>query len=264
VLVAIGALACAPLAALVIRSFSTPTGWSTAAWTSWRRKEIRPGIRLGIDPVDALLNSLENMAWATLFAVIIGAVGSLAIAAGGRGGRFLDTGLMLPVGTSAVTIGFGMLITFDTPPFDWRAEWWLVPIGHALVATPFVVRTTVGVLRSIDPLLTSAATTLGASPVRAWWAVVVPRLWRPLGIGAALAAAISLGEFGATSFLSRSGGETLPIAIDELLGRTGSLLQAQGYALATVLAVVTIALVVTFDRDARHDPGNGVGQNGRR
>ena len=48
---------------------------------------------------------------------------------------------MLPLGTSAVTIGFGMLITFDTPPVDWRAEWWLVPVGHALVAAPFVVRT---------------------------------------------------------------------------------------------------------------------------
>jgi thiamine transport system permease protein len=155
---------------------------------------------------------------------------------------------MLPIGTSAVTIGFGMLITFDTPPVDWRAEWWLVPIGHALVALPFVVRTTVGVLRSVDPSLQDAAATLGASPTRAWRDVVVPFLWRPLAVGAALAAAISLGEFGATSFLSRSGGETLPIAIDELLGRTGSLLQAQGYALATILAVATVSLVVGVSR----------------
>jgi thiamine transport system permease protein len=77
---------------------------------------------------------------------------------------------------------------------------------------------------------------------------VVPFLWRPLTVGATLAAAISLGEFGATSFLSRSDGETVPIAIEQLLGRTGSLLQAQGYAMATVLAVVTIALVSAVDR----------------
>ena len=141
-----------------------------------------------------------------------------------------------------------MLITFDQAPYDWRAEWWLVPVGHALVAVPFVVRTTVGVLRSVDPELRAAAATLGASPTRAWRAVVVPFLWRPLKVSAALAAAISLGEFGATSFLSRSGGETVPIAIEQLLGRTGSLLQAQGYALATILATVTIALVVVVDR----------------
>jgi len=238
----------APLFALAARSFSTPSGWSIAAWTQLGRTEVRPGIRLGIDPLDAVRNSVENALWATLFAVVIGALASLAIAAARNTGRFLDVGMMLPVGTSAVTIGFGMLITFDQAPYDWRAEWWLVPIGHALVAVPFVVRATVGVLRAVDPQLHAAAATLGASPTRAWRTVVVPFLWRPLTVGATLAAAISLGEFGATSFLSRSDGETVPIAIEQLLGRTGSLLQAQGYAMATVLAVVTIALVSAVDR----------------
>ncbi|MDG1188891.1 MAG: iron ABC transporter permease [Ilumatobacter sp.] len=238
----------APLFALAARSFSTPSGWSIAAWTQLGRAEVRPGIRLGIDPLDAVRNSVENALWATLFAVVIGALASLAIAAARNTGRFLDVGMMLPVGTSAVTIGFGMLITFDQAPYDWRAEWWLVPIGHALVAVPFVVRATVGVLRSVDPQLHAAAATLGASPTRAWRTVVMPFLWRPLTVGATLAAAISLGEFGATSFLSRSDSETVPIAIEQLLGRTGSLLQAQGYAMATVLAVVTIALVAAVDR----------------
>ena len=144
----------APLFALAARSFSTPSGWSIAAWTQLGRTEVRPGIRLGIDPLDAVRNSVENALWATLFAVVIGALSSLAIAAARNTGRFLDVGMMLPVGTSAVTIGFGMLITFDQAPYDWRAEWWLVPVGHALVAVPFVVRATVGVLRSVDPRVT--------------------------------------------------------------------------------------------------------------
>ncbi len=251
--VATAAVCLAPLIALAARSFRTPSGWSTAAWTRLGRTEVRPGIRLGLDPIDAMRNSVENAAWATGFAVLFGAVASLAIAASRRGGRLLDVGLMLPLGTSAVTIGFGMLITFDQAPFDWRAAWWLVPVGHALVATPFVVRTTVGVLRSVDPELQAAAATLGASPTRAWATVVVPFLWQPLAVGAALAAAVSLGEFGATSFLSRSGGETIPIAIEQLVGRTGSLLQAQGYALASILATVTIALVLVVDRTGQTD-----------
>jgi thiamine transport system permease protein len=241
-------VAAAPLVALVVRSFSTPTGWSTTAWTRFGRTEIRPGIRIGIDPVDAIVNSITNAAWATMFAVLIGALASLAIVAAGSAGRALDGGLMLPLATSAVTIGFGMLITFDAPPVDWRASWWLVPVGHALIAVPFVVRTCVGVLRAVDPAMTDAAATLGASPTSAWVATVVPYLWRPLAVGAVLAAAISLGEFGATSFLSRSGGETLPIAIEQLLGRAGSLLQAQGFALATALAAITVLLVVVVER----------------
>ncbi len=242
------AVALAPLAALALRSLSTPTGWSTTAWTDLGRAEFRPGIRLGIDPAEAIGNSLRTTFWATTFAVTMGALASLAIAAARRGGRLLDAGLLLPLGTSAVTIGFGMLITFDVPPVDWRASWWLVPVGHALVAVPFVVRTVLGVLRSVDPRLTQAAATLGAGPVRAWRETVVPYLWKPLGVGAALAAAISLGEFGATSFLSRTGGETVPIAIEQLVGRTGSLLQAQGYVLATLLAVTTIVIVGVVDR----------------
>ncbi len=238
----------APLSALVVRSFSTPTGWSTAAWTDLGRTEIRPGIRVGVDPVRAIVNSLTNAAWATVFAVVIGALASLAIVAAGRAGRALDGGLMLPLATSAVTIGFGMLITFDAPPVDWRASWWLIPVGHALIAVPFVVRTCVGVLRSVDPAMADAAATLGASPMQAWRATIVPYLWRPLAVGAALAAAISLGEFGATSFLSRSGGETMPIAIERLLGRTGSILQAQGFVLATLLAITTVVLVVAVER----------------
>jgi thiamine transport system permease protein len=251
-----------PLLALVNRSLRGTEGYSLQAWRNLGAAEVRPGLRIGVDPTAALMASLQSAIWATVFAVGLGALAALAIEAAGRTGRFLDAGLMLPLGTSAVTIGFGMLITFATAPFDWRAAWWLVPVGHALIAVPFVVRSTLGVLRSVDPQLRAAAATLGAGPVRAWRHVVLPNLWRPLTAGAGLAAAISLGEFGATSFLSRSGTETVPIVIERLLGRTGTLLQAQAYVLATILALATVIAVIAVDlgsatalggRDAERD-----------
>ena len=255
-------LVAAPLVALVERSLRFGDGWSLDAWRSLGDTEVRPGVNLGIDPIAALGRSLTTALWATLFAVLIGGAAIVAIGVLGRSGRALDTALMLPLGTSAVTIGFGMLITFDVDPVDWRASWWLVPVGHALVATPFVVRTGLGVLRNIDPDLRHAAATLGASPVRAWASTTLPFLRRPLASGAGIAAAISLGEFGATSFLSRSGGETLPIAIEQLLGRTGQVFQAQAFAMATILAALTIAVVVTVDVLA--GGGDGGGDRARR
>ena len=236
-----------PLLALVERSLRTDRGYSLIAWRSLGNNEIRPGVTIGVDPIGALVRSATTALWATVFAVMIGAAAVIAITALGRTGRWLDTGLMLPLGTSAVTIGFGMLITFDTPPVDWRASWWLVPVGHALVAVPFIVRTALGVTRSIDPDLRCAAATLGAHPIRAWATTTLPFLRRPLATGAGLAAAISLGEFGATSFLSRSGSETLPIAIERLLGRTGQLFHAQAFALSTILAAATISIVMLVD-----------------
>ena len=53
---------------------------------------------------------------------------------------------MLPLGVSAVTIGFGFLIALDRPPLDLRAKAILIPIAQALVALPFVVRSVVPVL----------------------------------------------------------------------------------------------------------------------
>ena len=203
--------------------------------------------RLGIDPLSAMLTSLRTAVVATALAVTIGALAALAIAASSRLGRCSTAALMLPIATSAVTIGFGILITFDQPPVDWRASPLIVPIGQALVAVPFVVRVVLPVLRGIDPHLQEAAATLGASPARAWREITLPHLRRPLIVAAGLAAAISLGEFGATSFLSRRGTETMPIVIERLLGRTGAVLQAQAYALSTILAAATVLVVVALD-----------------
>lgn len=245
-----------PLLALVERSLRVDDSYDLTAWRSLGDAEIRPGLRLGVDPLGALWRSVTTAAWATLFAVALGGLAVVAISTLRRSGRVLDTGLMLPLGTSAVTIGFGMLITFDTPPVDWRAAWWLVPVGHALVAVPFVVRSTLGVTRSVDPDLRAAAATLGAPPVRAWATAILPAIRRPLAVSAGLAAAISLGEFGATSFLSRSGSDTLPIAIERLLGRTGRLFQAQAFALSAILAAATMVVVMAVDRaGGRRGPG---------
>jgi thiamine transport system permease protein len=197
-----------------------------------------------VDPLASVATSLRFAVVAAFIATIIGFLAATAINASPRFGRLLDTGLMLPLATSAVTIGLGMLITFDEPPVDWRARWWLVPLGHALVAVPFVVRAMLAVLRAIPRDLRAAAATLGATPIRAWWHVDARALRRPLLAGAGFSAAISLGEFGATTILTRSGSETLPLAIGRLLGRAGALPRAQAFALATILLALTTVIVM--------------------
>ena len=244
-----------PLVALAASSLRPGGRWSLAAWRTLGRAEIRPGIGLGVDPLASMWVSLRYALLAGAIATLVGVLAALAVAVARRG-RWLDTGLMLPLGTSAVTLGLAMLVTFDRAPFDWRGEWWLVPLGHALIGIPFVVRVTLPALRSIPTDQRAAALTLGASPTRAWLAVEVRRIVRPALTGLGFATAISLGEFGATTFLTRAGRETLPIAVARLLGRAGALPRAQGYALATVLMAVTILVVALVDRqetgDARH------------
>jgi thiamine transport system permease protein len=244
-----------PLVVMVSRSFRLGEGWSLRAWRTLGTAEVRPGIRLGVDPLASLSTSLRFALVAALLSTVVGGLAALAISSARRHGRLLDVGVMLPLGTSAVTIGLGMLITFDTSPYDWRASWWLIPLGHSLVAIPFVVRAVLPALRSIPADQRAAAATLGASPLRAWWSIDVRHLGVPLVAAGGLAAAISLGEFGATTFLTRSGRETMPIAIARLLGRTGEIPRAQGFALATMLLAVTALIIIVVERKGLLDAG---------
>lgn len=238
-----------PLARLVQRSLQVGEGYGLA-W--WRLLDDRAST-LGAAPLDALATSLRTAAVATAAAVVLGGLAAVAVAASGRLGRVLDTGLMLPLGTSAVTAGFGLLLVSGR--LGLRGSWVLVPLAHALVALPFVVRTALPVLRSIDPRQREAAALLGASRWWVWWTVDRAALVRPLLVGAGFAFAVSMGEFGATAFLARRGTPTLPVAITDLLGRPGAANAGQAYALAVLLAVVVTAVVLVVERARRDGDG---------
>ena len=166
-----------------------------------------------MSPLEAVGNSLRFAATATILAVALGGMAAAALARSeGRVARFVNGLLLVPLGTSAVTVGFGFLIALDEP-LDLRASPWLVPIAQAVIALPFVVHTMTPVLRSIDPRLHEAAAMLGASPARAWRAVDLPLVRRAVLVAAAFAFAISLGEFGATTVIARADAPTVPVTI---------------------------------------------------
>lgn len=199
------------------------------------------------DPVEAILNSLRFATLAALIALIIGVVASAALTYSGRRvAGFFDVFVMLPLGTSAVTIGFGFLIALDRP-IDLRASLILIPIAHALVAIPFVVRTTTPTLGSIQHQLREAAATLGASPWRAWWSVEFRLVGRAILVGGAFAFAISMGEFGATAFIARPNAPTMPIAIFKLLGRPGGAPFGAALSMSVILMLITAAAILVID-----------------
>jgi thiamine transport system permease protein len=199
-------------------------------------------------PIAAVGNSLIYAGVAMLLATLMGVLAATVITGrSGRISRWFDTILMLPLGTSAVTIGFGFIVALGRP-IDLRSSFWLVPIAHALVAVPFVVRITVPTLRSIESDTREAAAVLGASPWKVWRHIDLPITARAGLVGAAFAFVISLGEFGATSFIARPGVATIPTMIFRLLGRPGQANFGMAVALAAILAVLTAAIVMWIDR----------------
>lgn len=237
----------APLAVLVWRSVRVGDGFGLDFYDAL--DESRRGSTLFVAPLEAVFNSLRFAAGATGIAVVIGGLAALAIARGhGRLARALDTSLMLPLGTSAATVGFGFLIALDAPPLDLRTSPWLVPIAHALVGVPFVIRIVVPALRSIDQRLREAAQVMGASPLRVFREVDLPIVSRSFVVAAGFAFAVSLGEFGATSFLARPQHPTIPTAIFRFLGQPGAANLGQAMAMSVILMVLTATVVLLIDR----------------
>ena len=205
---------------------------------------------LFVSPLAAIRHSLEFAATATGIATIGGLLVALVVSGRGRrrGAAAMEGAFLMPLGTSAVILGFGMLLVLDRPPLDLRLSWWLVPIAHALIGMPFVIRSVMPALAAVSPRLREAAATLGARPVRVRREVDLPLALRGLAVGAGFAFAVSLGEFGATAFVVRPERPTVPIAIFRLLGRPGEAAFGQAMALSVILLIMTAAAVLLIDR----------------
>ncbi|MEZ4519555.1 MAG: iron ABC transporter permease [Chloroflexota bacterium] len=220
----------APLVALASRSLRGPDGLSLIYY---RELFNRTGDSLFfVPPMEAVFNSLSFALVAMTLAVILGLLSAQMLfnweRPSGRNGdvrtvaaRVLDPLLMLPLATSAVTLGLGYIIALDKPPLNLRSSIILVPIAHALVAIPFVLRSVLPALRNIRPSWHEAATTLGAGDWQVWREITWPLLRSAILVGAVFAFTISMGEFGATVFIARPQTPTMPVAIFRFLGQPG-------------------------------------------
>lgn len=238
-----------PILFLFYRSFQDAKGnFSLVNYVNLFQNKPGSGLRVPVS--QALWNSLEIALQATLLTLFIGVLISLAI--GPRiqnhrwfssGIRFYEAMVILPLGVSSVTLGFGFLITLDKPPIDIRNSALLIPIAQSIVAIPLVIKLMVPVIRAIDPKMREAASIIGATPLRVRMTLDFPYLLRGIGVAIGMAMAISLGEFGATSFLSRPERPTLPVMIYTLFGH----LQKSNYGMAiagsAVIALLTAVIM---------------------
>jgi thiamine transport system permease protein len=202
-----------------------------------------------VPPIQATINSLTYASITVLFSLALGYPVAIALAKPTAIEKFLDPLLLLPLGSSAVMLGLGFIISFgrfiSSPIF--------VPIAHTLIALPFVIRTLQPAIKSIPERLRQAASTLGASPLKVWQTIDFPILSRATLTAATFAFTISLGEFGATLLINRPEYPTIPIAIQRFLSQPGGLNYGQAMAMATLLMILTTAsiLLIEFDETSR-------------
>ena len=227
-----------PLLALVYRSLFDD---GTLTFAYYRALAENPrGSVLFASPLQAIWTSLQYALITTGAGLVLGVLTAYLIAGRGmpdRLSRWADPLFMLPLATSAVTLGFGFTVALDQPPLDLRASWIIIPIAHTLVAIPFVVRSILPALRRIPRNVQEAASVLGANACQRWLLIELPLLSRGLIVGATFAFTVSMGEFGASLFIARRN-ITMPLVIFRLLGQPGSTNYGQAIAMSALLMLV--------------------------
>ena len=161
---------------------------------------------------------------------------------------WVEAAAMLPLATSGLVLGTGLFVL--TRAFV-RPEALALPVTvlvNALMALPFVFRVLLPQARDLHRTYDQLAQTLGlCGGARLRW-LTLPRLARPLGLGAGLAAALSMGDLGVVALFAGQDQATLPLVVQRL---SGAYRMDQAAAAALVLVLCSFALFALCDIGGR-------------
>jgi thiamine transport system permease protein len=246
-----------PLVALVIRSLAISTkDLHGNIWTYYLALLTnRSNDLFYVPPAEAIINSLRFGLITVAVTVPLGILAVMALKQPSRVNRLMEPILMLPLGSSAVTLGLGLLLVYND---TWLYQIYfpvLLPVAHALVAFPMVVRVLQPALEAIPLSLTQSARTLGATPRQVFRSDYLPILRGSILVSVIFTFSISLGEFGATTFLNRPGYPTIPIAIFRFLTQPGQMNYGQAMAMSTILMMMCILGILLIQILSRRGAG---------
>lgn len=233
-----------PIAVLVAYSFNTSRlnilwegftfRWYAQLWSN------APLVR-------ALQNSLVIAIATTVVAVIVGTGGAwLLHRYRFRGARAIQTLVGVPMMMPEIVMGISLLVFFATVGL--RLGFATVIIAHVTFCFPFVLVAVQARLVGLDPALEEAALDLGATPLRAFWLVIVPCLRPAIVSGALMAFTLSMDEVIVTYFTASPAATTLPLRV---FGMAKVGLNPMLNALSAIFVLFTIAFVLFSDHVRR-------------
>jgi sulfate/thiosulfate transport system permease protein len=231
----LGFLVFLPLAAVVLKS--STNGWS-GFWTDVTTPEasstirLTVGLSLAVGAINGVMGTL--IAW-------------LLVRDTFPGKRIIDTIIDLPFALPTVVAGLVLVTLYGTrSPLGITLAYSRPGVLVALlfVTLPFVVRTVQPVLLELDREMELAAASLGASPITIFWRIVLPNLFPAILAGTALSFARALGEYGSTVFISGSIPFETQVSSVHIYSQVENDNLPGAAAVATVLLVVSLAVLV--------------------
>jgi spermidine/putrescine transport system permease protein len=231
----------APIFVIVLFSFNQPKGnfnlvWQEFTLDNWAHPFSVPAL------VDALEESLEIAAIATLVAVVLGALIALALTRYRfRGGAIVNLFLVLPLTTPEVVLGAALASLFLDQNVN--RGFTTVLIAHIMFCVSFVALTVKARLRGFDWTLEDAAMDLGAGPMRVFTKVTFPLMIPGILAAALLSFALSLDDFIITQFNAGPGPNAIVTFPLYVFGAAQRAFPPQINVLTTMILVVSITLL---------------------
>ena len=241
-----------PMLSLIVRSFYIPGsssrgGGGSGGFTLMYYKNLftnRGNSYFFVPPFKAIFYSFVNAILCSVVAVIIGAM-ICVLTKRTKTWNILNTMVLLPIGTSSVTLGLGYLIAYRRA----LTSFWVTPLAHSIVVLPFVIRSLQPAIEHMPVSLEQSAATLGAKPVSILRKIKIPILRRPIINSIVFSFTISIGEFGATNFLTRPERPTMPVAIFTFLSKPGGLNYGSALAMSTILFMISLISIFILSKE---------------
>jgi putative spermidine/putrescine transport system permease protein len=236
----------APLVIIALYAFNTsriqtwPIDGLTLEW--FDRALHNSGVR------DALMLSVKAALGATVLALVLGTLASLAVARYRFFGRETISFLViLPIALPGIVTGMALNATFNTTGISLGLL--TIIVGHATFCIVVIYNNAVARLRRTSQHLEEASADLGADTWQTFRYVTFPQLRSALLAGALLAFALSFDEVIVTTFTAGPD-QTLPIWILSNLSRPNQLPVVNVVAVFLILlSTIPVYLATRLTRD---------------
>jgi putative spermidine/putrescine transport system permease protein len=159
--------------------------------------------------------------------------------------RLLEEFISLPLAVPGLALALALLQLYGSMK-GFRASWTFILVGHVLYTMPFMVRSILAVLASIDlKTLEEGAATLGASPWQRFRDIVVPNAMPGILAGALTVVTLSIGEFNLTWMLHTPYLKTLPVGLADSYASM-RLEVASAYTLVFFVLIVPLLMAMQW------------------
>lgn len=200
-------------------------------------------------PATVLPAAARSMLVALASALITTSVAlTLALAAAQRRGVLAEIAATLPLATSGLVLGTGLflLVRPFAPPMTLALP--VTILVNVALSLPYLYRILLPEARALQTDYGRLADSLALTGWAGLRWLVLPRLARPLGFGAGIAAALSMGDLGVIALFAGERNATLPLVVSQL---TGAYRIEAAASAALILVTLSFALFWTFDAGGR-------------